>query len=58
MLRKVYAKVAALRGIKRLITVEVAAKLYKAYILPHLEYCGSLLEKVLMGNWSLATIMS
>ena len=42
-MKKVYAKVAALRGIKRLITVEVAAKLYKAYILPHLEYCGPLL---------------
>ena len=43
MLKKVYAKVAALRGIKRLIPVEVAVKLYKAYILPHLEYCGALL---------------
>ena len=42
-MKKVYAKVAALRGIKRLITVEVAAKLYKAYILPRLEYCGPLL---------------
>ena len=43
ILRKVYAKVAALRGIKRLIPVEVAVTLYKAYILPHLEYCGPLL---------------
>ena len=43
MLKKVYAKVAALRGIKRLIPVEVGVKLYKAYILPHLEYCGPLL---------------
>ena len=42
MLKKVYAKVAALRGIKRVIPVEVAVKLYKAYILPHLEYCDPL----------------
>ena len=43
MLKKVYAKVAALRGIKRLIPVEVAVQQYKAYILPHLEYCSPLL---------------
>lgn len=43
MLRKVYAKVAALRGIRRMIPIEVATKLYKAYILPHLEYCCPLL---------------
>jgi hypothetical protein len=43
MLKKVYSKVAALRGIRRLIPIEVAPKLYKAYMLPHLEYCCPLL---------------
>lgn len=42
-LKKVYAKIAALRRLRRLISTEVMIKLYKAYILPHFEYCCPLL---------------
>ena len=53
MLKKVYAKAAALRGIKRLIPVEVAVKLHKAYILLHLEYCPLLPDIGKGFNWKL-----
>ena len=39
MLKKAYAKIAALRRIKRLVPSDVIISLYKAYVLPHLEYC-------------------
>ena len=42
-LKKVYAKIGALRRLKKLIPPDVAIQLYKAYILPHLEYCSPLL---------------
>ena len=43
MLKKAYAKIAALRRIKRLVPSDVMISLYKAYVLPHLEYCCPLL---------------
>ena len=42
-LRKVYAKVGALRRLRKLVPADISLMLYKAYILPHLEYCSPLL---------------
>ena len=53
MLKKAYAKIAALRRIKRLVPSDVMISLYKTYVLPHLEYCCPLLLgifKVLKNN--------
>ena len=53
MLKKAYAKTAALRRIKRLVPLDVTISLYKAYVLPHLEYCCPLLlgiSKALKNN--------
>lgn len=41
--KKAFAKASALRRLRRFIPQEVMIRLYKAYILPHLEYCGPLL---------------
>ena len=41
-LKKVYAKVGALRRLKKLVPADIAFMLYKAYILPQLEYCRPL----------------
>ena len=35
--------IAALRRIKRLVPSDVMISLYKAYVLPHIEYCCPLL---------------
>ena len=43
MLKKVYAKIGVLRRLKRLMPHRVSLSLYKAYLLPHLEYCSPLL---------------
>ena len=43
ILKKVHAKIGALRQLKRLLPPDVALILYKCYILPHLEYCSPLL---------------
>ena len=43
MLKNVYAKIAALRRIKRLVLSDVMISLYKAFVLPHLEYCSPLI---------------
>ena len=43
MLKKVYVKIAALQRIKRLVPSDVMIFHYKAYVLPHLEYCCPLL---------------
>ena len=43
MLKKAYAMIAALRRIKRLVSSDVMISLYKAYVLPHIEYCCPLL---------------
>ena len=37
------AKASALRRIRRFLPLDVMCRLYKAYILPHLEYCCPLL---------------
>ena len=53
MLKKTYAKIAALRRIKRLVPLDPMISLYKAYVLPHLEYCCPLflaLSKALKSN--------
>ena len=42
-LKKAYAKIAALRRIKRLIPSSIMISLYKTYVLPRLEYCSPLL---------------
>ena len=38
MLKKAYAKIAALRRIQRLVPSDVMISLFKAYVLPHLEF--------------------
>ena len=43
MLKKAYAMIAALRRIKRLVPSNTMISLYKAYVLPHIEYCSQLL---------------
>ena len=43
MLKKAYAMIAALRRIKRLVPSNTMISLYKAYVLPHIEYCSPLL---------------
>ena len=53
MLKKAYAKIAALRRIKRLVPLDTMISLYKAYVLPHFEYCCPLLlalSKALKSN--------
>ena len=42
VLRKVYAKVGALRRLRKLVPADISLMLYKAYIPPHLEYCSPL----------------
>ncbi|PFX20607.1 putative RNA-directed DNA polymerase from transposon BS [Stylophora pistillata] len=43
VLKKVYAKIGALRQLKRLMPHSMSLSLYNAYLLPHLEYCSPLL---------------
>ena len=43
VLRKVYAKVEALRRLRKLVPADISLMLYKAYILLHLEHCSPLL---------------
>ena len=43
VLRKVYAKVGALRRLRKLVPADISLMLYKAYIFPNLEYCSPLL---------------
>ena len=46
--KKACAKASALRRIRKFIPIDVTGRLYKAFILSHLEYCGPLLLGV--GN--------
>ena len=48
-LKKACAKTAALRKLRKFIPQEVMIRLYKAYILPHLEYCSPLLLGISIG---------
>ena len=43
MLKKAYAKIAALRKIKQLVPSNVMITLYKTYMQPNFEYCSPLL---------------
>ena len=48
-LKKACAKTAALRKLRKFIPQEVVIRLYKACILPHLEYCSPLLLGISNG---------
>ena len=43
MLKKVYAKIAALRRLKRLVPANALLLLYRSFVLSHFEYCNYLL---------------
>lgn len=43
MLKKIYAKIGALRRLKRLVPANILLILYKSFVLSHFEYCNSLL---------------
>lgn len=43
MLKKIYAKIAALRCLKRLVPTNNLLLLYRSFVLSHFEYCNSLL---------------
>ena len=49
-LKKAYSKASALRRIRRFLPHDVMIKLYKAFILPHLEYCSPLLVGIGTGQ--------
>ena len=49
-LKKAYAKASALRRIRRFLPHDAMIKLYKAFILPHLEYCGPLFVGIGTGQ--------
>ena len=49
-LKKAYAKASALRRIRRFLPHDAMIKLYKAFILPHLEYCSPLFVGVGTGQ--------
>ena len=46
---KVNVKVSALRRVRKFIPSEVMVKIYKAFILPHLEYCAPVLVGLSSG---------
>ena len=46
MLKKVYAKIGALRRLKRLVPANTMLLLYRSFVLSHFEYCNSLLMGV------------
>ena len=43
MLKKVFAKIGALRRLKRLVPANTMLLLYRSFVLSHFEYCNSLL---------------
>ena len=43
MLKKVFAKIAALRRLKCLVPCSTLLVLYRSFVLLHFEYCNSLL---------------
>ena len=52
---KVNVKVSALRRVRKFVPSEVMVDIYKAFILPHLEYCAPVLVGLSFGliNWRL-----
>ena len=49
-LKKAYAKASALRRIRRFLPHDAMIKLYKAFILPHLKYCSTLIVGIGTGQ--------
>ena len=49
-LKKAYAKASALRRVRRSLPRDAMIKLYKAFILPHLEYCSPLFAGIGEGQ--------
>ena len=49
-LKKAYAKASAPRRIRRFLPHDAMIKLYKAFILPHLEYCSPLFVGIGTGQ--------
>ena len=49
-LKKAYTKASALRRMRRFLRHDVMIKLYKAFILPHLEYCSPLFVGIGTGQ--------
>lgn len=49
-LNKGCAKASALRRIRKFISKDVLVRLYKAYVLPHLEYCSASTPKLFFLN--------
>ena len=49
-LEKAYAKASALRRTKRFLPLDAMIKLYKAFMLPHLEYCSPLFVGIGTGQ--------
>ena len=43
ILKKSYGMIAALRRLKRMVPINIITSLYKAYVLPNMEYCSQLL---------------
>ena len=52
-LKKAYTKASALKRIKRFLPHDAMIKLYKAFILPHLEYCSPLIVGIGTGQRNL-----
>ena len=52
-LKKAYAKASAPKRIKRFLPHDAMIKLYKAFILPHLEYCSPLIVGIGTGQRNL-----
>ena len=46
-LRKAYGKISLLQRLKRLVPIDTLVRLYKAYELPHPEYCSPLTLEII-----------
>ena len=55
-LGKACAKASALRRLRKFISKDVMVRLYKAYVLPHLEYCSPLFGSISCSIWAQAHI--
>ena len=53
MLKNVYAKIGALRRLKRLVPANAMLLLYRSFVLSHFEYCNSLLMGIETGRCEL-----
>ena len=60
MLKKIYAKIGALRRLKRSVPGNTMLLLYRSFVLCYFVYCSSLLMgigKTLNKNWKMRTVM-